>query len=125
MYSIHPEKNFTENMDIGIHMDLCMDLYKDMCMHMDTHKDIHYTRMVGHNNMVGDNHRHPVFFGNYPPHYSHRCNCFCLLRHLTQHIRSKFHTNGYREMDKIRNTLYKPFILYIYKKCFPKDFMKP
>jgi hypothetical protein len=92
-------------------------------MHMDIHKDIHYTRMVG--DMVGDNHRGHDVFGSYPPHYSHRCNCFCLLRHLTQRIRSKSHTNGYREVDRFCNTLYNSFILYMYKKCFPKDFNTP
>lgn len=87
-------------MRMGIHMDSNKAMRMDI--HMDRRKEcyIHYRGMVedGHN-------RYHVVCDNCPQHYLHRCNCFCLLRHLIRRIRSMFRIDGYQVADSFGKTL--------------------
>jgi len=99
-----------------LHMDINMDSNKAMCMvdiHMDTDKECY----INYTGMDEEHHRNHIVFDNYPQHYLHRCNCFCLLRHSIRRIRSVFRIDGYQVADSFGKILDNSFYtLHLYKK---------
>jgi len=96
-------------MDIYIRMDSDKELRMEM--HMDRNMDRRKECYINYRGMVEAHHRNHIVCDNYPQHYLHRCNCFCLLRHLIQRIRSVFRTDGCREVDSFGNNLDNSFYI--------------
>jgi len=110
-------------MDIYIRMDSDMEMRMDirMEMHMEMRMDIHMGKgyCINYTTMGEVYHCNCVVCNNCPQHYLHRCNCFCLLRHLIRRIRSVFRIYGCREADSFGNNLdsnssifYRDIIIY-------------
>jgi len=100
-------------MDIYIRMDSDMVMHTRMDIRMGMRMDIHMGKgcYINYRGMVEAHHRNHIVCDNYPQHYLHRCNCFCLLRHLIQRIRSVFRIDGCREADSFGNNLDSSFYI--------------
>jgi len=94
-------------MDIYIRMD------SDMGMHMGIHMDKRKNCCINYRGMVEVYHCNHVVCNNCPQHCLHRCNCFCLLRHLIRRIRSVFRIDGCREVDSFGNNLDNSFYILL------------